>query len=108
MITLSLKSSPINFVSSSAVGVLSLANAFPDGKTLEQAPPTGLGIGTRFIGGARMTIHNIAPRGDGTVLFWLEVEWLSDLNVMTLHYNVVLLLPWSNLCEERCTLIHVT
>jgi hypothetical protein len=37
-----------------------------------------------------MTIYNIAPRGDGTVLFWLEVEWLSDLNVMTLHYNVVL------------------
>jgi len=33
------------------------ANAFPDDKTLEQALPTGLGIGTGFIGGARNPQH---------------------------------------------------
>src|SRR5689334_8561298 len=33
-----------------------------------------------FIGGARYTVHNIAPQ-DGHVDIWLEIDWNSDLRV---------------------------
>jgi hypothetical protein len=32
-----------------------------------------------FIGAAKMTINNIAPRDDGIVDVWVTVNWNSDL-----------------------------
>ena len=34
----------------------------------------------RFIGGARMTIHNLSPRNGGFEA-WIDVEWASPLKV---------------------------
>ena len=34
-----------------------------------------------FIGNATMTIHNIVPHDDGTLLIRLEIDWPSPLDV---------------------------
>ncbi len=47
----------------------------------EIAQPTGEALDYPFVGAARMTVRNIAPRDDGIVDLWLSVEWGSDLNV---------------------------
>lgn len=36
--------------------------------------------GSRFIGGARYAIYNIAPR-EGGVVIWAEVSWSNPLNI---------------------------
>jgi hypothetical protein len=37
----------------------------------------------RFIGDARISIHNIAPEDDNTVAFWISVDWGDPLDVFT-------------------------
>ncbi len=36
--------------------------------------------GGKFIGGARYTVHNVAPRNGG-VDIWINIEWSSDLRI---------------------------
>jgi hypothetical protein len=43
------------------------------------APPNGP-LDFPFIGGAAMEIRNVAPRDDGVVDVWIEVDWPVDLN----------------------------
>ncbi len=47
----------------------------------ELAQPTGEDLDFPFIGGARMAVHNIAPRDDGIVDMWVQVEWGGPLSL---------------------------
>jgi hypothetical protein len=47
----------------------------------EISQPVGEELDYPFIGSARMTVCNIAPLDNGTVLVWLNIEWGSNLNV---------------------------
>lgn len=47
----------------------------------------GGGAQVPFVGGARYTVHNVAPF-DGGVVVWINIEWGSDIRVQ-LSYLVV-------------------
>lgn len=36
--------------------------------------------GGKFVGAARFTVHNVAPRAGG-VDIWINIEWASDLRI---------------------------
>ena len=39
------------------------------------------GGGQPFLGAARMTVHNVAPRDNGELHLWCQVEWPVDISV---------------------------
>jgi hypothetical protein len=41
----------------------------------------GAGGGGKFIGSARYTVHNVAPR-DGGVSVWVNIEWSSPIRLV--------------------------
>lgn len=46
----------------------------------EVSQPTGQPLDFPFIGGAKMTIHNICPRDDNQLDVHINVDWESPLN----------------------------
>jgi hypothetical protein len=47
----------------------------------EVSQPEGQALDFPFMGSATMTIHNIVPHDDGTLLIRLEIDWPSPLDV---------------------------
>jgi hypothetical protein len=51
------------------------------GTITEVSQPTGEPLDFPFIGAASMAIMNVAPRDDGVVDVWAQINWDSDLNL---------------------------
>jgi hypothetical protein len=47
----------------------------------ELSQPSGEPLDYPFIGGAGMSVRNIAPLDTGVVQLWVQVDWGSDLNI---------------------------
>lgn len=46
----------------------------------ELSQPVGEPLDFPFIGAARMSVRNVAPRDDGIIDMWIQIEWGSPLN----------------------------
>ena len=47
----------------------------------------GAAGGGKFIGGARYTLHNVAPQ-DGVVSIWVNIEWNSPIRIYVDYFVV--------------------